>query len=79
MTTIQKGIFRHYKGGYYEVIDVARHSETLEDMVIYREIHDKATLWVRPFQMFFETIEIHGRKQSRFEFIKDKDPENNPL
>ena len=60
------GRYRHYKGGEYEVVGVARHSETLEPLVVYRPL-DKATgLWVRPYAMFFGDVEIDGVRQARF-------------
>ncbi|HAT9624978.1 TPA: DUF1653 domain-containing protein, partial [Legionella pneumophila subsp. pneumophila] len=58
---------RHYKGNLYEVIDVARHSESLEDMVVYRALYGDFKLWVRPLKMFLEDIEINGEIQKRFE------------
>ncbi|MDE2026362.1 MAG: DUF1653 domain-containing protein [Patescibacteria group bacterium] len=67
MSFIKKGIYRHYKGNLYEVIDVARHSESLEDMVVYRALYGDFKLWVRPLKMFLEDIEINGEVQKRFE------------
>jgi hypothetical protein len=55
------GRYRHYKGGEYEVIGVARHSETLEPLVVYRPLYNDSGLWVRPHGMFFEEIEHEGR------------------
>jgi hypothetical protein len=68
---IKKGKYRHYKGQYYELIDIATHSETLEKMVIYRALYNDFSLWVRPFDMFFECIEFNGQEQPRFEFISE--------
>jgi len=65
------GRFRHYKGGEYEVVGVARHSETLEPMVVYRPLYNETGLWVRPYDMFFENIEFGGRMQPRFAFMMD--------
>lgn len=67
------GRYRHYKGGEYEVIGVARHSETLEPLVVYRTLYDQSGLWVRPHAMFFEQIEIDGRLRPRFAFVADTD------
>lgn len=61
------GRYRHYKGGEYEVIGVARHSETLEPLVVYRPLHRQTGLWVRPHAMFFEQVEVSGRLVARFE------------
>jgi hypothetical protein len=52
------GLYRHYKGGEYEVVGVARHSETLEPMVIYRPLYNESGLWIRPYSMFFEQFEV---------------------
>ena len=60
------GRYRHYKGGEYEVIGVARHSETLEPLVLYRPLYNASGLWVRPHAMFFEAAEFEGRVQRRF-------------
>jgi hypothetical protein len=60
------GRYRHYKGGEYEVVGVARHSETLEALVLYRPLYGDSGLWVRPYAMFFEHIDIDGRRQPRF-------------
>jgi len=57
------GLYRHYKGGQYEVIGTARHSETLEPMTVYRALYG---LWVRPAAMFSEQVLIDGVMQSRF-------------
>jgi len=62
----QLGRYRHYKGGEYEVVGVARHSETLEPLVLYRPLYNASGLWVRPYAMFFEDIEVDGRRQPRF-------------
>jgi hypothetical protein len=65
------GRYRHYKGGEYEVIGVARHSETLEAMVVYRPLYNASGLWVRPFAMFVEEIETDGVRQPRFARVGD--------
>lgn len=64
---IEKGIYKHYKGRTYEVLDVVRHSETLEYMVLYKALYDDFSLWVRPLTMFLETIEMNGQHFKRFE------------
>lgn len=63
------GHYRHYKGGEYEVIGVARHSETLEPVVVYRPLYNDSGPWVRPHAMFFEEIEVEGRRQPRFALV----------
>jgi hypothetical protein len=60
------GRYRHYKGGEYELLGVARHSETLEPMVVYRPLYGAGGWWVRPYAMFFETIEVEGERRPRF-------------
>jgi hypothetical protein len=60
------GMYRHYKGGEYEVVGVARHSETLEPLVVYRPLYNASGLWVRPYAMFVETIEVDGVVRARF-------------
>ena len=66
---IKKGKYRHFKGNEYEVIDVAKHSETCEEMVVYRALYGEKELWVRPYEMFREIIERDGKKMRRFEKI----------
>lgn len=61
------GRYRHYKGLDYEVIGVARHSETREPLVVYRPLYNASGLWVRPHAMFFETVEIDGVRRPRFQ------------
>ncbi len=65
--SVKPGFYRHYKGGRYEVIDTAIHSETLEPMVVYRPLYGEGKLWVRPAQMFFETVLVNGESQLRFQ------------
>ena len=65
------GRYRHYKGGEYELIGVARHSETLEALALYRPLYNASGLWVRPYAMFFEEIEHEGRRQPRFAFVRE--------
>jgi len=60
------GRYRHYKGGEYEVIGVARHSETLEPMVVYRPLYNDSGLWIRPHAMFFGSLEVDGAQVRRF-------------
>jgi len=60
------GRYRHYKGGEYQVIGTARHSETDELLVVYRCLYDNDSLWVRPLRMFEETVVIAGQKVPRF-------------
>ncbi len=66
MSTIQPGRYRHFKGKEYQVIGTARHSETLEEMVVYRALYGEGGLWVRPAAMWNETVERDGYRGSRF-------------
>ena len=63
------GKYRHYKGNEYEVIGIAHHSETLEKMVVYRALYGEKEIWVRPFYMWDEEVEVNGKTVKRFEFI----------
>lgn len=65
------GRYRHFKGGMYEAIGLARHSETLEDMVVYRALYGDGGLWVRPAAMFFELVVLDGKSVPRFEKVQD--------
>ena len=69
--TIPLGIYRHYKGNKYEVIGFAKHSETLEDMVIYKALYGDGGTWVRPFSMWENLIEVDGKTVKRFEKKED--------
>jgi cupin 2 domain-containing protein len=66
-TSIQPGLYRHYKGNEYTVIATARHSETLEEMVLYKQEYGEHDLWVRPKQMFSEMVQVDGRDVPRFQ------------
>jgi hypothetical protein len=66
------GRYRHYKGGEYEVIGVARHSETLEPLVVYRPLYNASGLWVRPHARFFGEVLVDGQPQRRFALIEAK-------
>jgi cyclomaltodextrinase / maltogenic alpha-amylase / neopullulanase len=72
MKNIKLGKYLHYKNKFYEVISEARHSETLEDFVVYYSLTKKLTrkkLWIRPKKMFLEKVEIGGKKVPRFRFV----------
>ena len=68
---LSRGRYRHYKGGEYDVIDVARHSETEELMVVYRPLYGERELWVRPLSMFLESVELDGKTIPRFQRLAD--------
>ena len=69
MDNIKLGRYRHFKGHYYEVIGMVRHSETLEDMVLYRALYGEGGLWVRPAAMWNEIVERNGVKVKRFTYV----------
>ena len=69
MTTISPGRYRHYKGKEYTVIGVALHSETQEKLVVYRQEYDDHGLWVRPKEMFLETVAVDGQAVPRFRYV----------
>ncbi len=66
---IKIGKYRHFKGNEYEVIGIAKNSETLEETVVYKALYDDGGLWVRPASMWNETVERDGKTFKRFEFI----------
>ena len=66
---VKAGRYRHFKGMEYEVLFVAKHSETLEDMVVYRALYGERGVWVRPQSMFLETVEREGKRFPRFTYI----------
>lgn len=68
---IRPGRYRHFKGGEYEVIGMARHSETMEELVVYRALYGERGLWVRPAAMWLETVERDGKQFQRFTYIGD--------
>lgn len=75
MNKVRLGKYRHYKGKLYNVIGTARHSETLEELVIYKALYKskefgKNVLWARPKSMFLETVSIDGKKVQRFRYVK---------
>ncbi len=74
MEDLKLGKYQHYKGKFYEVISVARHSETLEELVVYRALYDseefgKNALWVRPKKMFLEYVNVDGKEVPRFKYV----------
>lgn len=68
---LQFGLYEHYKGNKYQVLSVAVHSETLEEVVVYKALYGEKLIWVRPLKMFLETVEVNGEKKPRFTFIKN--------
>ena len=73
MSEIKLGKYRHFKGNEYEVIAIAKQSETLEEMVVYRALYGEFGLWVRPASMWEETVERDGKTYQRFTYIGDSE------
>jgi hypothetical protein len=70
LITTPPGLYRHYKGNLYEVMDTVRHSETLEPLTLYRALYGDRGLWVRPAAMFEENVLLNGKMQPRFEKVQ---------
>ena len=70
---IKPGKYRHFKGNEYEVIGTAKHSETMEEMVVYRALYGEFGLWVRPASMWEETVERDGKTYQRFTYIGNEE------
>lgn len=68
--SVSQGIYRHYKGNLYQVLHTARHSETEESLVVYRCLYGNYDVWVRPLEMFTETVTVEGKSVPRFELIQ---------
>jgi len=66
------GRYRHYKGGEYQVMGIARHSETNELLVVYRPLYGEGALWVRPLSMFIESVNHDGSQIPRFQYVDDQ-------
>lgn len=73
--SVKPGVYRHFKGKYYQVIGVAHHSETMEELVVYRALYGERGLWVRPASMWEETVERDGMINKRFTYIGETDPQ----
>ncbi len=69
---IKPGRYRHFKGNEYDVIGVARDSETLQALVVYRALYGERGLWVRPLEMFTEVIEREGQRLPRFSYVGER-------
>ena len=66
---IKIGKYEHFKGGQHEVLGIAKHSETLEELVVYKALYGEGDLWVRPLKMFQEEVDSNGKKVLRFKYI----------
>ena len=70
---IKIGKYRHFKGNEYEVLHIAKHSETGEDMVVYRALYGAGEVWVRPLSMWNETVEREGKSFRRFTYVEGQE------
>ncbi len=68
---MKTGIYKHYKGNRYKVVGTAKHSETLEELVVYQQLYGEMGLWVRPLTMFNESVEMEGKQVPRFEWLSN--------
>ena len=79
MSDLKPGKYQHYKGQMYEVIAVAHHSETMEELVVYKALYEtrfgRDSWWVRPKKMFMEQVAVDGKDVPRFKFVPDGHPE----
>ena len=75
MAEIKKGLYRHYKGGEYRVLKEVISTETKEPLVVYQDLKDESKIWARPRDMFLSEVEVEGKKQPRFEFIRAEEIE----
>ena len=71
MSVVIGGKYEHYKGKPYRVLAVANHSETLEEMVVYQQLYGEEGVWVRPLEMFLETVEVEGKTVPRFRYMEE--------
>jgi cyclomaltodextrinase / maltogenic alpha-amylase / neopullulanase len=63
------GKYEHFKGKHYEVLGIAKHSENMEDFVVYKALYGKGELWIRPLKMFLEEVNFEGKEVPRFKYI----------
>ena len=66
--SVKLGIYQHYKGNLYQVLSVARHSEDLSKYVVYQALYGDYSIWIRPYLMFIEKVNVDGKEQPRFAF-----------
>ena len=69
---IKPGTYKHFKGGIYKILNIAKHSETMEELVIYQDTLDPKLIWARPLNNFQETITRDGKTFKRFKYMGDK-------
>ncbi len=67
---IKQGVYEHYSGKRYQLVGVAKHSENLEELVVYKALYGEGQIWVRPIGMWFEEVECEGKKMPRFRLVE---------
>ena len=72
---IKRGVYQHFKGNKYQVLDIVKHSETLEEMVVYKALYGDGGVWVRPAFMWDEEVEFEGKTEKRFTYLGEEDAE----
>ncbi len=72
MPEIRPGVYRHFKGNEYQLLGLARHSETCQPMVVYRALYGEGGLWVRPAHMWLEEVDRDGYKGPRFQYVRQE-------
>lgn len=72
-SSIALGVYQHYKGNLYEVLNIAQHSETSEWLVVYRQLYGDHSVWVRPLEMFQETVDTGTGPQQRFRLVEEEE------
>lgn len=77
MEKLKSGIYHHYKGGKYRILNEVINSENQEAMIVYQDINKEDKIWVRPKKMFLEEVEVDGSKKPRFEFLQEEELESN--
>lgn len=70
---LKSGIYKHFKGNEYKVLYIAKHSETMEEMVVYQALYGERSYWVRPLHMFTERVEKENYKGPRFVWVREKE------
>lgn len=75
---LKPGVYRHFKGNYYRLLYLAKHSETLEEMVVYQALYGQRGIWVRPASMWSETVEREGYRGPRFAWVGETEASIKP-
>lgn len=71
LSIVVGGLYKHYKGTQYKILGIGRHSESLEELVVYQALNGENEIWIRPIEMFIETLSINGQSLPRFQLISE--------